>query len=105
MDISKFEEMLARGEDNALLRFTLGSAFYQAGKFAEAELHLAKAIEFNPKYSAAWKIYGRALSESGKTPTAVTAFKQGIAVASEQGDMQTVREMNVFLNRLQASLP
>ena len=101
MDTAKLEDMLARGADNALLRFTLGNALYQQKKLAEAELHLSKAVELDPKYSAAWKIYGRTLSAAGKIHEAAAAFKQGIEIASKRGDIQAAKEMTVFLRRLE----
>ena len=101
MDTAKLEAMLARGEDNALLRFTLGNILFQQKKYAEAEIHLARAVELDPGYSAAWKIYGRALGAAGKTPEAITALNQGIAVATQRGDIQAVKEMTVFLKRLE----
>lgn len=100
MDAAAFEQLLARGEDNALLRFTLGNAMYQSGRWAEAEAHLAKALEFDPNYSAAWTLYGRALAAAGKTAAAVDAFERGIAAAEARGDMQALKAMRVFLKRL-----
>jgi len=100
MDVTRFEAMLKSGQDNALLRFTMGSAFYKLGKFDEAETHLQKALEYNPEHSATWKIYGRVLTALGKTDDAIATFKRGIAVATAQGDVQTAKEMNVFLKRL-----
>lgn len=100
MDTAALEQMLARGQDNALLRFTLGNAMYQSGRWAEAETHLAKALEFDPAYSAAWTLYGRALEAAGKTAAAVDAFQRGIAAAESRGDMQALKAMRVFLKRL-----
>jgi len=100
MDTAALEQMLARGQDNALLRFTLGNAMYQSGRWAEAEAHLAKALEFDPAYSAAWTLYGRALEAAGKTAAAIGAFERGIAAATEKGDMQALKAMRVFLKRL-----
>ena len=93
--------MLARGEDNALLRFTLGNMLFQQKKYAEAEPHLARAVELDPKYSAAWKIYGRTLGAAGKTAEAAAVLTQGVRIASERGDIQAAKEMTVFLRRLE----
>ena len=101
MDTEKLEAMLAGGEDNALLRFTLGNVLFQQKKYAEAEPHLARAVELDPDYSAAWKIYGRTLGAAGKIPAAVTALNRGIEIASERGDIQAAKEMTVFLRRLE----
>ena len=101
MDTEKLEAMLAGGVDNALLRFTLGNILFQQKDYAEAEPHLARAVELDPGYSAAWKIYGRTLSAAGKISEAAAALKRGIGIASERGDIQAVKEMTVFLRRLE----
>lgn len=93
--------MLERGQDNALLRFTLGNLLYQEKDYANAGLHLSRAVEMDPDYSAAWKIYGRTLSAEGKHPEAARAFRHGIAVAEKRGDIQAAKEMTVFLRRLE----
>ncbi len=97
------EAMLARGEDNALLRFTLGDLCLKADEPATAAEHLAEAVRQKPDYSAAWKLYGRALVAAGKAQEAEAVFEEGLSVAEARGDMQAVREMQVFLRRLRKS--
>ena len=101
MDITTLETMLEQGQDNALLRLTLGNLLYQQRDYAQAESHLARAVQLNPDYSAAWKLYGRTLAATGKLPEATRAFRQGITVAEQRGDIQAVKEMNVFLRRVE----
>ena len=48
------EKLLARGVDNALLRFGLGKAYLDSGKPEQAAEHLQKCLGFDPNYSAAW---------------------------------------------------
>ena len=103
-DTGVFEKMLELGEDNALVRFTLGSAFYKQERFEEAIEHLRKAVEFTPDYTAAWKVLGRSLSDSGKLEEAQIALENGIAVASSRGDKQAEKEMSVFLKRVKKQL-
>ena len=93
--------MLEQGQDNALLRFTLGNLLYQQQDYAKAELHLSHAVQMNPDYSAAWKLYGRTLAAAGKLPEAISAFQQGITIAEQRGDIQAAKEMNVFLRRVE----
>ena len=102
MDIPKLESMLAAGTDTALLRFTLGSAHIRHKQFAQAVPHLARAVELDPEYSAAWKLYARSLMESGNAEQAGKVLVQGLAVARRRGDMQAVREMQVWQRRLAA---
>lgn len=99
--IDNLETMLSAGQDNALLRFSLGSALLKVGDAARAVGHLAEAVRQDPDYSAAWKHYGKALVASGDAEAARRAFETGIAVAERKGDKQAAREMAVFLKRLQ----
>lgn len=95
------EKLLAAGRDNALLRFGLGNACLQAGDAAAAVEHLTQATQQQPSYSAAWKLLGKALSALGRTVEAQAAWTAGIDVAQQQGDLQSAKEMTVFLRRLQ----
>lgn len=98
--IENLESLLAKGSDSALLRFSLGSAYLKQGDTMRATGHLARAVALDPQYSAAWKIYGKALQASGAVSEAISAYEQGIAVAEARGDIQAAKEMRVFLNRL-----
>jgi Tfp pilus assembly protein PilF len=94
------ELMLQRGQDSPLLRFSLGSECLKEGDLVAAIDHLRHAVELNPGYSAAWKVLGQAYTRTGAGERAVEAYRQGIAAATGQGDMQAAREMTVFLKRL-----
>ena len=102
--IENFQKLLAAGQDNALLRYSLGNAYYRDGQLDPAIEHLASAVEQDPHYSAAWKLYGKVLAEAGRGEQAVQAYTRGIAVAEENGDIQAAKEMRVFLKRVQKSL-
>lgn len=94
------EALLAQGQDNALLRFTLGDLCLKSGEAATAAEHFQQAVEQDPNYSAAWKLYGKALAAAGRMAAAAEAYARGIAVAEARGDVQAAREMRVFLKRL-----
>ena len=98
--IDNFEAMLARGQDSALLRYSLGNEYLKADDAAKAADHLAEAVRLDPGYSAAWKLYGKALEAAGDTGAAIDAYERGIEVAEGKGDKQAAREMTVFLKRL-----
>lgn len=98
--IERLETLLAGGKDNALLRFSLGSEYLKAGDAASACTHLARALEHDPEYSAAWKLYGKALTEAGRLDEARAAYARGIEVAERKGDKQAAKEMQVFARRL-----
>lgn len=92
--------MLDRGQDSALLRFSLGSEYASAGEYGEAAEHLRRAVDLDRHYSAAWKMLGRSLANTGRENEAIAAFREGIASAEKKGDRQAAKEMTVFLRRL-----
>ncbi|VVP71594.1 hypothetical protein PS910_00880 [Pseudomonas fluorescens] len=94
------EMMLAKGVDNPLLRFGLGKAWLDEGNGAEAAVHLSKCVAFDPKYSAAWKLLGKAYQVQGDAAGARRAWEQGLEAARAQGDKQAEKEMAVFLKKL-----
>lgn len=102
--LENFERMLASGKDGALLRFSLGNEHMKAGHAAEAALHLRRAVEIDPDYTAAWKLLGRALGDDGRHEEALAAYRQGIAVAERKGDKQAGKEMAVFAKRIERAL-
>ncbi len=95
-----FKALLDKGNDNELLRFSLGNEYFKQTDFEQAIIHLKKAIEFKPSFSAAWKLYAKALSENKRIDEAIVAYEKGISIAEENGDIQAAKEMRVFLKRL-----
>ena len=100
MSIEALEKMLAKGMDNALLRFGLGKGCLDAGQFTQAAEHLQRCVTFDPAYSAAWKLLGQAHHKLGQVDQARTAWQEGLRVAEGKGDKQAEKEMTVFLKRL-----
>ena len=103
MDTEALEKMLARGQDNLLLRYGLGGEYARLRQYDKAIPHLQAAVAFDPHHAAAWKLLGRALTESGRAEEARQAYQQGIAAAEAGGHIQAAREMRVFLKRLDKS--
>ena len=92
--------MLESGRDDALLRFSLGSAYFKNRQFDEAIINLTAAIGHNPDYSAAYKILAKALAENSDRSAAIKTYENGILAAQRVGDKQAEKEMQVFLRRL-----
>jgi len=101
--IERLRALTGTPRDGALLRFSLGNALLADGKAAEAAGELRRALEFDPGYSAAWKLLGRALVEAGDAAQARRVWTQGIAAAQRAGDVQAQKEMQVFVKRLDRS--
>ena len=98
--LASLENMLAKGIDNPLLRFGLGKGYLDAGEPARAAEHLRRCVAQDPKYSAAWKLLGKALQASGDLDGARQAWQSGLQAAQGHGDKQAEKEMTVFLKKL-----
>jgi Tfp pilus assembly protein PilF len=92
--------MLERGQDTALLRFSLGNEYRAQEDDRNAAIHLEEAVRLDPEYSAAWNLLGKVLTDLDETSRAAETYTQGIAVAEKSGDRQAAKEMSVFLRRL-----
>lgn len=97
----RLQALLDAGRDDALLRFGLGNACLQAGDMDAAATHLAAATRHDPDYSAAWKLLGKALLALGREDDAEAAWRAGLDAASRRGDVQSSKEMAVFLRRIE----
>ncbi|HEY8682696.1 MAG TPA: tetratricopeptide repeat protein [Rhodanobacter sp.] len=91
--------------DGALLRYSLANALLAEGDPGAAIDECRHALVFDPTYSAAWKLLGRACLAAGQPLAAADAWRSGIAVAAQRGDKQAEKEMIVFLRRLESTPP
>ncbi len=99
--IERLRAQIGGPHDGALLRYSLGNALLAAGDAAAAAEALRAAVGFDPAYSAAWKLLGRALEAGADFDGAREAWRRGIEVAAARGDVQAGKEMAVFLRRLE----
>ncbi len=102
--LDTFEKLLAQGKDNALLRYSLGNETLKLGRLDEAIAHLRAALAFDPAYSAAWKLLGKAQAEAGTLADALDTYRRGVEKAEAKGDIQAAKEMKVFAKRIEKQL-
>lgn len=103
--IRQFQELIALEPDDTVLRFGLGELYIGAEDFASAAEQFAEIVRLDPQYSAAYRYLGQSYAALGKPQAAAEVFQRGIAVAEARGDLQTAKEMQVFLRRLQKQAP
>ena len=96
----RLEKMLAAGRDDAMLRFGLGSAYFNEGELATAIAHLQACITQNENYTAAYKLLGKALFQSNRFDEAADVLERGLEKALGSGDKQTEKEVRVFLRKI-----
>ena len=99
--IAEFKEVVEIMPDDPVVRFGLAGAYLDAGRAEEAAQEYALAIRLEPDYSAAHRGLGRALERAGRIAEARAAYAKGLEVARTTGDLQTGKEIEVFLRRLE----
>ena len=99
--VERFERMLAAGRESPLLRLTLGTEYLQREDPGTAIGHLARAVDLDPDYSAAWQHLGRAFEQAERMEEAASAWRSGIDAADRRGDAQAAKVMRVWLRRLE----
>lgn len=85
--------------EDLVAQYGLGRTLLGEGRAEEALSPLRRAIAIDPNHSAAWRELGRALLDAGKPGESLAVLQRGIDVARKRGDLQTVREMEVFAKR------
>ena len=95
-----FRKLLERDPNNPMVLYSIGNELFKQGEYPEARDHLRRAVENKPDYSVAYRMLGRAHYELGEDVEAREVFERGREVATENGDLQTVKEIDVFRRRL-----
>jgi len=98
--IGRFKEVVELFPDDPVARIGLAAAYLEAGQAEDAIREFTEAIRLKPDYTAAHRGLGRALEKAGRTGEARAAYRKGIEVGRATGDLQTIKEMEVFLKRL-----
>lgn len=95
-----FHKLLQRDPDNPMILYSLGTELFKEQRYSEAREYLGRAVENKPDYSVAYRMLGRAHYELHEDAEARRVFEKGREVARTNGDLQTVKEIDVFLRRL-----
>jgi uncharacterized protein HemY len=96
-----FRKLLQRDQNNPMVLYSLGNELFKEGQYSEARDLLRRAVDNKPDYSVAYRMLGRAHFELRENSEARSVFLRGKEVAQENGDLQTVKEIDVFMRRLE----
>jgi tetratricopeptide (TPR) repeat protein len=102
--LQSFERMLASGKDSALIRYSIGNEYAKANDWPRAIDALSQAVALDPTYTAAWKLYAKALEQAERHAEALDAYRRGIVIARQRGDRQAEKEMTVYARRIERAL-
>ena len=103
--IAQFEEVVNLYPDDPVVRIGLASAYLEAGRAEDAIREFGETIRLKSDYTAAHRGLGRALEKAGRIEEARAAYRKGIEVGRATGDLQTIKEMELFLKRLDRADP
>jgi len=99
--IEQLKQILELDPNDDVARFGLGNAYLETDRYEEAVQEFETVIRLKPDYTAAYRGLGKALEKAGRTEEAKAAYYKGIEVGQRTGDLQTKKEMEVFLKRLE----
>ena len=102
-DLSKSEKwrkLVEKNPDNELARYSLGSALFEAGQFADAEPHFARALELKPDWVMAYILRARCLIRLGRVDEARPLLAQGRTHSIQQHHDAPVEEIDAILAEL-----
>jgi Fe-S cluster biosynthesis and repair protein YggX len=103
--IAQFENMTAADPDNDMAHFSLGNAYLQAGRAAEAATGFERVISLNPDMSKAYQLAGEAMIAAGWEDKAVDVLERGWTVAATRGDLMVRDGIAALLESIGRGVP
>lgn len=103
--ISRFENMTQADPSNDMAWFSLGSAYTQAGRHADAAKAYIACIDLNKDFSKAYQLAGSSLIAAGDKSMATDVLTKGYTVAASKGDLMPKDAMADLLRSLGAEVP
>jgi Fe-S cluster biosynthesis and repair protein YggX len=103
--IEQFRTMAEADPGNELGHFSLGRAYMEAGRYAEAIDSLKRAIVINRNLSKAYQFVAQSQLKLNQPGDAVATLTEGVKVADTRGDVLPRNEMIEMLKSLGAAVP
>ena len=102
---TRFEEIVRQDGDNDMAWFSLGGAYAQAERHAEAAEAYRKCVELNGDMSKAYQLAGQAYIACDQAEQATEILQRGYTVAATRGDLLPKDAMAEMLGSLGAEVP
>lgn len=103
--IAQFENMAQADPENDMAHFSLGNAYLQARRYAEASKSLHRCLELNPDMSKAFQLCGEAMIGAGWEDQAVETLNKGYETASAKGDLMPKNAIAELLQGIGRTVP
>lgn len=100
--IAQFEAMVRPEADpeNDMAWYSLGQAYAQAGRHADAADALLRCTALNPDMSKAYQLAGKACIDAGQKARAAEVLLEGYNVAARRGDRMPMTAMADLLRSI-----
>lgn len=98
--ITQLKKLLDLDPNDETGYFMLGKLYLDNKQYTEGAEAFEKAIALNGDYSAAYRHAGDCYRLAEQTEKAREVYNKGIDVAQKRGDLQTAKEMQVYLRKL-----
>jgi Flp pilus assembly protein TadD len=101
--IAKYEALLRQRPGDELVLFSLGKALYDAGRFPEAETHLAAALKTKPGWMVVTMLLARIALQRNDSAAARAHYESALKLAIDQQHEGPEEEIRAALAKLDAS--
>jgi Flp pilus assembly protein TadD len=98
--IAKYESLLARRPDDELLRFSLGKALYDAGRYPEAEKQLRLALAARADWMVVTMLLAQCALRRNDAAEAKALYEKALQFAIDQDHEGPEQEIRAALARL-----
>ena len=103
--IAQFENMVQADPDNDMAHFSLGGAYNQSGRYADAAASFMRCVAINEGMSKAYQLAGAAYMACTEVDKAADVLSRGYGVAAERGDLMPKNAMGELLKQLGRPVP
>lgn len=103
--VVQFENMAVADPSNEMAHFSLGSAYLQAGRPAEAAASFERCLDLNREMSKAYQLCGEAMLAVGWEDKAVAHLNRGYEVAAAKGDRMPQTAIAELLTSIGRPIP
>ncbi len=98
--IAQFEKMASADPTNEMAHFSLGKAYLDASRHAEAARSFERCVELAPDMSKAYQLGGQAMIGAGWTDRAVEFMNRGYETAARKGDLMPKNAIGELLRSI-----
>lgn len=97
-----FLQVLEIDAGDTLANFGMADISFKKKMYTDAKEYLLKVIKSNKEYSVAYALLGKTYIKLEKKEDAFKVLRNGILVASNQGDLMPANEMQRLINELES---